>query len=361
MAASLITTERLLELTANLPNQSVVILADLVADRFLYGTPRRVSREAPVLILEHESEQLIPGGGANAAANVAALGGRAHLVGRLGTDGAGDQLLEALKARGVLGGGASGICRTDALLTPTKTRILGGAPNTLKQQIVRYDTGAFTPPEAPELERLSEALKQTVAASSASVGLMSDYHYGCVEPKLLPGFRNALGKSSTLLLDSRYRLSNFSGFDGATPNLEEAEALLGARLERDDDLAAAGPRLLEQLGSRFLLITLGSRGMALFEREKNSAISRHRIQAAGGNQVTDVTGAGDTVIGTLALALAAGATTLEAVLLANYAGGVVVMKPGTATLDPTELRSAVQAHPEVLETLETATGEAQGA
>jgi rfaE bifunctional protein kinase chain/domain len=169
------------------------------------------------------------------------------------------------------------------------------------------------------------------------VAILSDYGYGSVVPGMLPLLRSALGADATILCDSRYRLGSFQGLDGATPNQEEAETLLGSGLDAPDGLETGGRTLRERLGARFLLITQGSRGMSLFEDGRSAHLPVH-----GTDQVADVTGAGDTVIGTFALALAAGATPLEAALLADYAGGVVVMKMGTATLTRDELRHAVE-------------------
>src|SRR4030095_14739831 len=164
---------------------------------------------------------------------------------------------------------------------------------------------------------------------------------------MLPQVRAALGEKATLVADSRFRLGEFAGLDGATPNEEEAEALLGSAITEDPArLEHAGGLLRERLGARFLLITRGSRGMSLFHPE----VSAH-LPVSGTDQVADVTGAGDTVIGTFALALAAGAFPLEAALLANYAGGVVGMKRGTPTCSPDELRRAIATDPRPLEEL----------
>jgi rfaE bifunctional protein kinase chain/domain len=184
-------------------------------------------------------------------------------------------------------------------------------------------------------------------AGEARVAILSEYGYGAVEPRMLPRVRSALGENATLLADSRFRLGDFVGLDGATPNEEEAEALIGSSINDDPDrLEKAGRRLRERLGARFLLITRGSRGMSLFRPD----VSAH-LPVSGTDQVADVTGAGDTVIGAFALALAAGALPLEAALLANYAGGVVVMKMGTATCSSEELRRAIATDPRPLEEL----------
>lgn len=323
------------------------MLVDLVADRFITGSPKRISREAPVLILSYEGERLAPGGGANAVANVAALGGRPLPLGVVGDDTSGHELLAALAALGVT---TDGILIRSGYRTPTKVRILGGGRHAIKQQIVRYDIEDRVTLDAAERARFATQLAAwagTGGSTGPNVAILSDYGYGAVDPGLLPCLRQALGDGATLVCDSRYRLADFRGLDGATPNEEEAEALLGERLaEEPQETGAAGQALRQRLGARFLLVTRGSRGMSLFTDGTAAHLPVH-----GTDQVADVTGAGDTVIGTFALALAAGAAPLEAALLANYAGGVVVMKTGTATLTADELRHAVASDPRPLEGL----------
>ncbi len=307
------------------------MLADLVADRFVYGVPKRISREAPVLILRWEGDSVAPGGGANAAANVRALGGRPLPVGCVGDDSAGRELLASFAAAGIP---TEGVLVRSNWRTPTKTRILAGFPSGIKQQVVRFDREEILPVSAAERAELAARL--AALAGRARVAVLSDYGYGAVLPELLGDVRRALAPESTVLVDSRFRLGDFRGADGATPNEEEAEALRGGPLDAGDGIDAAGRELRERLAARFVLVTRGSFGMVLFEAGRSAHVPVH-----GTDQVADVTGAGDTVIGAFALALAAGASPLEAALLANYAGGVVVMKTGTATLTRDELRTAV--------------------
>jgi len=332
MPAAVPTPERLLALVDRLAGQPVILLVDLVADRFITGSPKRISREAPVLILRHEHEEVLPGGGANAAANVAALGGVPLPVGIVGADGSGDELLAAFAARGIA---TAGILRRDGYRTPTKVRILAGARHSIKQQVVRYDVEGELELAGGDRAFLADQLRRL--RGEARVAVLSDYGYGAVDPSLVAPARAAVGAGGTVLCDSRYRLAEFAGVDGATPNEEEAEKTLGRALGEGDALHAAGAALRERLRARFVLVTRGSLGMVLFDDSACAQIPVH-----GTDQVADVTGAGDTVIGTFALALAAGATPLEATLLANYAGGVVVMKRGTATLSRDELRAAIE-------------------
>ena len=333
---SLPSADRLLALIDGMAGKPVVMAADLVADRFITGTPKRISREAPVLILRYEGERLVPGGGANAVANVAALGGRPVPLGVVGDDESGRGLLAVFEALGVETGG---ILLRRGYRTPTKTRILGGGRHAIKQQIVRYDLEDSVELSPADLEAFSAFL--TERAGGVRVAVVSDYGYGAACPRLARLLRERLSPGAAILADSRFRLGEFAGLDGATPNEEEAEALLGRPLGDElPDVEAAGRELRGRLENRFLLITRGSRGMSLFEEAGAVHLPVH-----GTDQVADVTGAGDTVIGAFALALAAGATPLEAAVLANYAGGVVVMKTGTATLSLEELKQAVASDP----------------
>ena len=327
--------DRLHSLVGAMRGQPVLMLVDLVVDRFISGTPKRISREAPVLILRYAGESLAPGGGANAVANVMALGGRPCPLGMVGDDDSGRDLLATLAEQGVP---TETILVRSGYRTPTKTRILAGFPTGIKQQVVRLDREQEIVPTEAEIAGLRAAIGRLGEARTA---ILSDYGYGSVVPNLLPEIRRAVGESGTVLVDSRFRLGDFTGLDGATPNEEEAETLLGRPLDdsQGSDLEA-GQELRERLGARFLLITRGSRGMSLFLPESAAHVPVH-----GTDQVADVTGAGDTVIGTFALALAAGGSPLEAMLLANYAGGVVVMKMGTATVSGEELHAAIASDP----------------
>jgi D-glycero-beta-D-manno-heptose-7-phosphate kinase len=329
---------RLIELVGAMAGQPVVMVVDLVVDRFVTGVPKRISREAPVLILRFEDEKVLPGGGGNAVANVAALGGAPLPFGAVGDDVAGRELLAVLAGRGIATGGIA--TRAD-YRTPSKTRILAGGRHAIKQQIVRYDIEDRLPPSPASEEGLAAALRAEAATAKAVV--LSDYGYDCAGPGFLPLLRETF-PGRPILGDSRYRLAELHGLTGATPNLEEAENLLGGSLDGGrEELEAGGRALRDKLGWGFLLITRGSAGMSLFTEREIWHLPVH-----GTDQVADVTGAGDTVIGTLALALAAGASPLEAACLANYAGGIVVMKMGTATLTPDELRSAVGKDHELL-------------
>jgi len=323
--------DRYLELIRRMGNTTVVLHGDLVLDRFILGTPKRISREAPVIILRHEGQQDIPGGAGNALANLAALGVRTLPVAVVGDDEPGHRLIEILTARGI---DTSGIGIVAGYRTPTKVRILGGGPSSLKHQVARYDIEDELEENGPWRARLVERL--LAAAAEAGAVALSDYGYGTVLPE--QAIRTLDGCTDVAVcVDSRYRLRRFRGVDGATPNLQELESCHGAHLLDDDEVGAAAESLRQDLDARFLLATRGNRGMTLVERDQ----APQHIPVVGTDQVADVTGAGDTVLAVLTAALAAGASPKEAAVLANYGGGIVVMKLGTATVTPTELRSAV--------------------
>lgn len=327
---------RLLHIAEGMKARRIVVYGDIVADRFIYGTPKRISREAPVLILRQYRDDVLLGAAGNAINNISSLGGIPIPVSVLGDDAQGTQLLDAMAGQGI---DCSGVLRASRYNTPTKVRILGGMPHASRQQIVRYDIEDHCDLTESEAARIAGVLREQMAAAHA--GLISDYGYGAVTQPLAKTLTGtAAGKPVTL--DSRYDLLRFSGVTAATPNEEEAAAAAGTSLfDGDDDvqLQQAGETLRQKLGSEALLITRGSRGMALFEGAGRGGLL---IPVYGTDQVADVTGAGDTVIATFTLSLAAGASFAEAATIANYAGGIVVMKMGTATVSNDELRRAIE-------------------
>ena len=327
---------QLLALVGALRGRCVAVIGDVVADEFVYGRVARVSREAPVLILEYDSTEIVPGGAGNAANNVASLGGTAALAAVVGRDEPGKRLLRALHTRV----DSRRVVRAAARPTPVKTRILAGGIHSAKQQVVRIDRGVgngFDDRARGAFERQAVA-----ACRGADAVLVSDYGSGLVTPALVRRLRaavNAESPSVPILLDTRHRLLDYRGLTACTPNESEVEQALGIRI--NDNLKVlenAGRELLDRTRMRAVLITRGSRGMALFVK---GAPTLH-IPIYGSDEIADVTGAGDTVMATMALALAAGATFELAARLANYAGGLVVMKRGTATISAAELLAAVR-------------------
>lgn len=328
----MISRTRLLALLDGFPSATVSLYGDLVLDRFILGTPKRISREAPVIILRYEAERNLPGGAANALANLAALGVIVRAVGAVGDDEPGTVLLGLLQARGI---DTSGVLRVPDFRTPMKVRLLGGGACSLKHQMARYDVEDRIPADSPWRQRLREHL--ALAATGAGAVAVSDYGYGAVDPEAVAGLRHGPERPEWVSLDSRYRLDELRGVDGATPNLQELEQWAGTTLPGDDDVARTAEELRLHLGARFILATRGNRGMTLVQED---AAPLH-IPVWGGDEVADVTGAGDTVLAVLTAALASGASPAEAAVLANYGGGIVVMKLGTATVSRNELREAI--------------------
>ena len=324
-------TARLLTIVDGFAGVRVAVFGDLLADEFIYGEISRVSREAPVLILDYDSTEIVPGGAGNAASNVAALGGSPIAVGVAGRDETGQRLIEALDGRVDI----RGVVRPAEFRTPTKTRILAGGVHSAKQQVVRIDRAAVA---AGDRHHAAIEPKLRRAAARSDAILVSDYGSGLVSPRLVSALRRGLPQGVPILVDSRYALLEFRGMTTCTPNESEVEQLLGIRIgENLRVLERAGRALLDRTRAQAVLVTRGSRGMALFERNRQTV----HIPIHGSDQIADVTGAGDTVIATMTLALAAGAGFEEAAHLANCAGGLVVMKRGTATVSAAELRAAI--------------------
>jgi rfaE bifunctional protein kinase chain/domain len=330
--------KRLRSLIATFGRRRVLVVGDIIADEFIYGEVARVSREAPVLILKYDTTEMLAGGAGNAANNVAALGGRARLAGIVGDDAEGRRLMTAL-APGV---DRKHVSRARGYRTPVKTRILAGGVHSAKQQLVRIDRETAWSGSRSESLKLGERLRSAVTGCDAVV--LSDYGSGLITPAIARTIHEVLARRSKrgsvpMLVDSRYRLLEYRDMTICTPNESEVEQMLGLRIGDDVRiLEQAGHELLRRFRTPALLITRGSRGMALFQ-SKQSTI---HIPIFGSDEVADVTGAGDTVIATVALALAAGASFFEAARLANYAGGLVVMKRGTATVSARELADAIE-------------------
>jgi rfaE bifunctional protein kinase chain/domain len=319
---------RLLRILENFKGRRVAVLGDLVADVFIYGEIARVSREAPVLILNQRETQIVPGGGGNAIHNLQALGAAPIPMGIVGDDMEGRELVQFFKRLGI---DTRGIRMEPSWRTPTKTRILAGAVHSQRQQIVRLDSGGAPKGAVRMRNRFPDRLPECDAL------LVSDYGFGTITPELVQQLRR---KDLPTTVDSRFTLESFTEMTAATPNEPEVEAALGIAIGNNmEKLETAGRTLLRRLKHQALLITRGKDGMALFERGKKT----EHIPIHGSDEIADVTGAGDTVIATFTLALAAGATFSEAARLANYAGGIVVMKYGTRPVMYDELKRAVEA------------------
>jgi rfaE bifunctional protein kinase chain/domain len=333
--AKLTHTQRLLKIIDSFPRVSVAVLGDLVADEFIFGEISRVSREAPVLILKQRDTSIVPGGGANAVYNLADLGVDVLPIGVVGDDEAGRALLKAFRQKRIPLGG---IIKAKNRATVTKTRILAGHSHSSRQQVVRVDREPEAVFDQSMLRDLMIAALEYARAADAF--LISDYGYGAATPQLLAEIQKKHKFDGIpITLDSRYRMLDYTGISAATPNEPEVEEALGVRI--GDDIAAlhdAAKTLMQKMKLESLIVTRGRDGMVAFARGRKPVT----IPIHGSDQVADVTGAGDTVIATFTAALAAGATAEDAAQLANYAGGIVVMKRGTATVTAQELRQAIE-------------------
>jgi len=329
---------RLLDIVGAFSRQTIAVVGDLVLDEFVSGEISRVSREAPVLILRHRHTESYPGGAANAVNNLAELGARVLPVGVVGDDAGGRQLIEHFRRKHI---NTSGIIRVRDWVTTTKTRYLAGWTHTTEQQVLRMDCEPV--PQLPQAAQEAIERKARQVAGRAGALILSDYGLGVATPSLAGKL-----KSKCMTLDSRYRLMEYAetGVTAATPNEPELEAAYREPIGTDiAKLEKLGARIMRDLGLQALAVTRGKDGMAVFERTNRDGGStgeaRH-IPIYGSDTPVDVTGAGDTVIAVFTLALAAGASYWEAAHLANYAGGIVVMKRRTATVSGAELEAALR-------------------
>jgi len=327
----------LAEYVERFSTKTVVLLGDFVADAFQIGDITRVSREAPVLILKHRETQIVPGGGANAANNFASLGARVVPITAVGEDEPGERLREFFRGQKM---DVSGIFRVKGWTTPTKTRFLAGWAHKVGQQVLRVD---YEPVQALAAEihkkiyaKASQCLKKADALA------VSDYGFGVAFPEEISKLLSRGKRRVIATLDSRYQLDRYarSGLHSATPNEGEMEALYHTTIGKNlAELERCGRASLADMKLESLVITRGKDGMALFQRDKETV----QIPIHGSDQAVDVTGAGDTVLAAYTLGLASGASPLEAAHLANIAGGLVVMKRGTATVSRAELLEAIAA------------------
>ena len=328
----------LIDLIKKAQGKKIMVVGDMVADVYLEGKISRISREAPVLILEHLSDDVVPGGAANTVHNASTLGGQVHAVGIIGDDFAGRELTRILAEKGV---------DTNCLLTDnnrptiTKTRVMAGGNATVRQQIVRIDRELKEPLLDEVEQKLLECVKKNILDMDAVI--ISDYGVNTVTPRIRAAIINACEQQRIpCIVDSRYSVMEFQGVTVVKQNESEAAAAIGRKTLDKDGLIEAGETILSQLNAQAVLITLGPDGMMLFERNKQCI----NIPVTNKSEVYDVTGAGDTVVAGMALALAAGASYSEASRLANFAAGVVVRKPGTATTNLAELVAAIGDHDE---------------
>ncbi|MCY2961634.1 MAG: PfkB family carbohydrate kinase [Planctomycetota bacterium] len=320
----------------------IAVLGDLIADHWLHARPSRLSREAPVIVLRHEREELACGGAANVARNLRALGAEVAVFGAVGRDATGRELTAALGAERIEVGSIASI---PGWTTPTKTRVLAAEPRRNPQQILRIDREPSGP--IPDDVRRAAAAAVRARISDFDALLVSDYEYGLVGREAAVLAREFTDRGLVAVLDPRRGLGDFTGaLSALTPNVGELATFV--RCSVDDLTSARGVRAAAQelrarVDSRWLLVTRGNLGMALF----GAGIPAEGlwIPASGEGEVTDVCGAGDTAAAVFTLALAARLDPAEAMRFANAASGVVVMESGAATCSPTQLAAALVTAP----------------
>ena len=318
-----------------IPKRKIMVVGDLVADEYLYGKTTCISREAPVLVLRYDSKEVGLGGAGNAVNNLVSLGAEVIPVGVVGDDDMGRTLLRLMDERGI---DTRRIVIETGQDTTTKTRILAGESHTIRQQVIRIDRGEYDRSSSESERKILEALDELFEEVDAI--LVSDYQYGVLSPRVIERI-NTLAKKDRVIItvDSRHQMFKYKGITALTPNEPEVEEALGLRLGDDINiLRTSAERILDEVGSKALLMTRGSKGIALFLSDRKL----HQIPIFGSDEVADVTGAGDTVIAIFTLALTAGANFLEAAQLANIGGGIVVMKRGAATANLREIKRALE-------------------
>jgi D-glycero-beta-D-manno-heptose-7-phosphate kinase len=324
---------RLLDLVARCSRARVLVVGDMVADQYIIATPARISREAPVLVLDQRDEFIVPGGATNPGVNARALGAQVFLAGVVGDDVPGQRLRAALEQQGV---NLRGVMTEPRRFTSTKTRIVAGGTQIVQQQIVRFDHVDDSPPGDACERDIIAYVRELVPLVDGLI--VSDYDSGVITPAIIEAclpFAREHGK--VVVVDSHGDLTRFQGATALTPNEPEAAGSLGARITDRASLEAAGKRLLEETRTQGVLITRGSEGMSLFQADEPPL----HLPASNLTEVSDTTGAGDTVSATFTLALIAGATMAEAAVLSTIAAGLVVRRLGCATTSPDEMAAAI--------------------
>jgi rfaE bifunctional protein kinase chain/domain len=323
---------RLRSLIKSFKAKRVLVIGDMVADEYLIGRPARISREAPVLILELDEERTIPGGAANVAVNSRSLGAEVFLTGVVGDDLPGQKLRQAIDE---LHMHQEGVFADATRPTSTKTRIMAGSTQLVRQHIVRVDRVDTSEVCEPYKEQIINYIHQMLPQIDAVV--MSDYENGVISPDIIsacvPAARDL---HKVIVVDSHGSLFRFQGVTALTPNQPEAELTLKTMISNTAELDEAGHTLLQGSNAQGVLITRGSEGMSLFENGQEPLhIPIYPLQHS--SEIVDTNGAGDTVAATFTLALTAGATMAEAAYLANAAAALVVRRLGCASNTPQEL------------------------
>ncbi len=327
--------EKIVAYIKKLNRPKILVVGDLAMDEMVYGDAERISREAPVLILQHTHTKPILGGASNAAHNVATLNdGKVSVIGVFGKDYQADQLFGAFADAGI---DTKYVIQDENRKTITKTRILGSITTSITQQIVRIDRQTNTPLSPETEERIIKNIEQAIPEYDAVI--LSNYHIGTLTNKVINKTIDLANKySKQIIVDAQRDLGSYKNVTSMTPNLPDTQKSVGFVLENEADLQKAGDKLLEETNAKAVLITCGADGM--FVAEKNNKYTK--IPVFNKSEVFDVTGAGDTVTAVYSLALAAGADPVYAALIGNVAASIVVRQWGCATTTVDDLLSAVE-------------------
>ena len=325
----------LTEIIERFPQKRIVVIGDVILDHYIWGDVNRISPEAPVPVVEVRDENFRLGGAANTVANIRSLGGEVDVISVVGRDENGNRLRNMLSC---IGANVSGVLEDGKRPTITKTRVMAR-----NQQVVRIDRESKSEVDGnpkKEIIRFAES-----AIDKVDAVIFSDYDKGVVSKELLEFvFSKAKKRNIPVIVDPKERsFWNYKGATVVTPNLKEASAPLGVNITDEESLLAVGNTLLERLELSALLITRGEHGMSLFEVMDDAPVKATHISTVA-RGVFDVTGAGDTVVAVFTLALAAGASMLDAAKVANCAAGIVVGEIGTASVTPKELMESLAKH-----------------
>ncbi len=325
--------DNILKTVDDFAKKRIMIIGDIIADEYVYGLTSRVSREAPVLILKFDSHTTFLGGAGNAINNVRALGAKVLPIGVIGDDATGEQLLRILDDKGVP---PDTIVQEAGRNTTTKTRILAGGLHTTKQQVIRIDKEGLPRFSDKTVENILENIQSNIDAVDGVI--ISDYGYGVLSDPVIDCINDyAKTSGKVIAIDSRHNLFKFLNVTTITPNEPEVEELLNISLAGNKHIPYAGEQLYNRIMCDSILITRGKKGMVVFDKGKPHV----DIPIYGSDEVADVTGAGDTVISVFTLGLVTGLSPEAAARLSNIAGGIVVMKSGTAVVTPNELKQAI--------------------
>ena len=326
--------KELIQYLDKLKEPKILIIGDFALDEMVYGNTERISREAPVLILEHYETKKILGAASNAAHNVSRLNlGKASAIGVYGDDYYGSELLKILEEKGI---NTSLMVMDKTRKTTTKTRISGSCNQSITQQIVRIDRQTKTPLNKETEEKVIENIKKAIPNFDGII--LSDYHLGCLTQNVVnSAIEEAKKHNKIIVADIQKNMEKYKGVSAITPNQPDSEKQVGFFIKDDETLKKAGEKLLNELNLQKVLLTRGENGMALFEKE-NEKITFEKINAYNKKEVFDVTGAGDTVVAAFTLGLAAGLDAKIAMYIGNLAASIVIRYFGCHTVTVEDLK-----------------------